>query len=404
MPNTARMVRVLLPAAVLLSACGDGGTEPDPKLFDRYVAVGNSITAGYESDGINDSTQAHSYAVLLAQKANASFQTARLQKPGCPPPLTGPMVLTQARVGGASVTTCAGFVSPIPQPVQNLSFPGFRIGDALQVPTGILGAIYQQAFGNRSLIQAMIDAKPTLVTVWLGNNDALTAVTTGDLQFLTSLEQFQASLSQIVSALQTQTSIRDAVLIGVLDPQFAPITQPGAYFWAVAQDPATKALLSKPVSDNCAPLSPTGQLNPLATNQVSFRILVDASAAAISCADNAPYVLNAAERQTISARVSVFNAALRSSAEARGWIYLDANQLLQAQLADPNRIRKCQALASATTLAQFQAAILSTCPHPGAPNFFGSLISFDAVHPTVEGQRIIADAIEAKLREKHGQL
>lgn len=404
MPNTARIFRVLLPAAFLLSACGDQGTEPKPKLFDRYVAVGNSITAGYESDGLNDSTQAHSYAVLLAQKANAPFQTARLQKPGCPPPLTGPMVLTTARVGGGNGSSCTGFVSPVPQAVQNLSFPGFRIGDALQLPTGLIGAIYQQAFGNRTLVQAMIDAKPTLVSVWLGNNDALTAATSGDVQFLTPVDQFQASLSQIVSALQTQTTLRDVVLIGVIDPQVAPITQPGAYFWALAKDPTTRTLLPKPVSDNCAPFSSTGQVNQQAANPVSFRIFVDAGISVISCADNAPYVLNAAERQTISTRVSAFNAALRSSAESRGWIYLDVNQLLQVQLADPNRIRKCQALASATTPAQFQAAILSTCPHPGAPNFFGSLISFDAVHPRVEGQRIIADAIEAKIREKHGQL
>ena len=404
MPNASRLLRVVLPAAVLLGACEDRGTEPKPKLFDLYVAVGNSITAGYESDGINDSTQAHSYAVLLAQRANASFQTVRLQKPGCPPPLTGPMVLTQARVGGASAASCTGFVVPIPQPVQNLSFPGFRIADALQVPTGPIGAVYQQTLGNRTLIQAMTDAKPSLVTVWLGNNDALTAVTSGDLQFLTPLDQFQTSVERIASAIKAQTSIREAVLIGVLDPQYAPIAQPGAYFWAIAQDPAGRALLPKPVSDNCAPLSPTGQLNPQAANLVSFRGFTDAAVATISCADNAPYVLNEGERRTISARVEGFNAALRSSAESRGWIYLDVNPLLQAQLADPNRIRKCQGLASATTLDQFQAAVLNTCPHPAAPNFFGSLISFDAVHPTVQGQRIVADAIEARLREKHGEL
>ena len=36
----------------------------DP-MFRRYVSLGNSITAGFQSAGINDSTQQRSYAVLL---------------------------------------------------------------------------------------------------------------------------------------------------------------------------------------------------------------------------------------------------------------------------------------------------------------------------------------------------
>ena len=35
-------------------------------MFKNYVALGNSITAGYQSAGINDSTQRQSYARLLA--------------------------------------------------------------------------------------------------------------------------------------------------------------------------------------------------------------------------------------------------------------------------------------------------------------------------------------------------
>ena len=32
----------------------------------RYVAIGNSITAGFQSNGINDSTQRRAYPHLLA--------------------------------------------------------------------------------------------------------------------------------------------------------------------------------------------------------------------------------------------------------------------------------------------------------------------------------------------------
>ena len=46
---------------------------PVDRLFERYVAMGNSITAGFQSAGINDSTQSRSYAVLLAQSMHSPF-------------------------------------------------------------------------------------------------------------------------------------------------------------------------------------------------------------------------------------------------------------------------------------------------------------------------------------------
>jgi len=71
-------------------------TPVDP-LFDRYVSMGNSITAGFQSGGINDSTQSQSYAVLLARAMHTPFFAPLMNKPGCPPPYTN--VFTQTRLG-----------------------------------------------------------------------------------------------------------------------------------------------------------------------------------------------------------------------------------------------------------------------------------------------------------------
>jgi lysophospholipase L1-like esterase len=70
-----------------------------------------------------------------------------------------------------------------------------------------------------------------------------------------------------------------------------------------------------------------------------------------------------------------------------------------------DQLRKCQDLATATTAAQFQAAVLNTCPVTGptaAPNFFGALSSFDGVHPSALGQRAIANLIAAAVNTKYG--
>ena len=47
-------------------------TPVDP-LFERYVSMGNSITAGFQSGGINDSTQLQAYPVLLANAMHSPF-------------------------------------------------------------------------------------------------------------------------------------------------------------------------------------------------------------------------------------------------------------------------------------------------------------------------------------------
>jgi hypothetical protein len=398
--------------AVLITGCHDGGTGPDPEdpLFDRYVAVGNSITAAFESEGINDSTQNHAYPVVFARRFQAPFAYPRIRKPGCPAPLVGPIALTTERVRGARATDCALVHLPLPSVNHNLAFPGATIGDALTAPgsTGTPGydlflrELYSVLFGGRTLIQAMVNANPTLVSVWLGNNDALSAVTAGDIDRLTPLADFVRSLDQIVNAIADNTRAQDAIWLGVADPRAIPLAQPGAYYWALHQDEATRPWLGgKPVNANCAPFVGGGQ-NPQAANLVSARIVRDPNITEISCADDAPYLLNPAERQAVHERVVAFNDAIRSRAEQRGWIYIDTNAMLARHLHDPDRIRKCQGLATARNLAEFETAVRASCPHPDAPTFYGSLVSFDGIHPSAEGQRIVADEMEAAVRAKHG--
>src|SRR5260370_28625180 len=59
----------------------------DP-LFDRYVSLLNSITAGFQSGRINDSTQHQSYAVLLSRHMAPPIFVPLLNQPGCPPPIS----------------------------------------------------------------------------------------------------------------------------------------------------------------------------------------------------------------------------------------------------------------------------------------------------------------------------
>jgi hypothetical protein len=404
-------LRALLLIPLLLSGCREDAVRPTPEdpLFDRYLALGNSITAGFESEGVNDSTQNNAYSVEFARRFNAPFAYARLRRPGCPAPLVGSILVTSERVSGARVTDCALLHLPLPRINQSLAVPGIRLTDALTVPapTGrdiydvFLVELYRLIFGGRSLVGALIAADPTLLSVWLGQNDVLSAVTAGNLEHMTPLTEFDASLNQLLDAIVNQTSVQDVVWLSVLDPLLIPLAQPGAYFWLLERDEETRPWLrGKTVDDSCMPLLPGGAPNPQAANLVSARVLRDPATTVITCTPG-PFVLTSSETAAIQARVAAFNQLIQERVDARGWIYIDTNAIVARFVADPSRIRKCQALLAARTAAQLEAALRDTCPHPSATNFFGSLVSFDGVHPSAEAQRIIADEMELAVRSRH---
>jgi hypothetical protein len=206
--------------------------------------------------------------------------------------------------------------------------------------------------------------------------------------------------------------------VGVVDPVVSvPLLQPGAYFF-LARDPATGLFRGKPVNANCSPVTALGQPNPLSANLVSFQI-ASSAATEINCDPAAAqlggqFLLDATEIALVRTRVAQFNAAIQAVAAANNWAYVDPNPLF-AQLAAQTttvggqqlfqNVRKCQALATATTPAAIQSAVLRSCPVTGttaAPNFFGSLFSFDGVHPSTAAHRVLAGTFAAAINAKYG--
>jgi hypothetical protein len=419
-----------LAATVLLGACvGDGDDLLDPQttpnggtLFTRYVSLGNSITAGYQSGGLNDSLQVRAYPVLLGQRAGATFNYPAVAKPGCPRPYLAPLGTT-GRLGTAD--SCVRLANP--RIVNNVAVPGERLRDLFVFPSGQLASLNTLLVGPRTQVRAMIEAHPTFVSVWVGNNDALEATVGGILgprtagadSSLTQLSAFQSQLNILVDSIKFANP-QGVMLVGVVNAMLAaPILQPGAYFY-LARDPATNRFQGKLVNANCSPVTALGTPNPLAANMVSFQIVGDANFPEINCDPAAypvgdprrgVYLLDTQEQAIVSQRVAAFNAAISAAATANNWLYVDPNQVLQQYLVEKDangryqRLRKCQDLATAATAAQFQAAVLNSCPVTGAtaaPNFFGSLMSFDGVHPSTEAHRVLAGAFAERINTKYG--
>lgn len=393
---------LLLGAVAAFAACDNLGNDVvRPKLndsiFSSYVALGNSITAGYQSGGINDSTQKQSYAVLLAQAMGTRFAYPSLVAPGCPPPINN--LLTGGRVGGttSTSTTCnlrtSAGVSAL---INNVAVPGIASADPIAVGTAApnANALMQLFLGGESMVQKALDNRPTFATVWVGNNDILAAALGGLLSQPTSVATFISNYSKDINALVAgaPTGLR-GVLIGVVQVAGAPIMISASQFTNPAGPQATVAsqIAGRPVFLD--PTTCTGaNLNALINFQAIAGIKSRPAGApgAIVCqkttggasdpGDNG--VLDVTEQATVAATINAYNAYIKAKADSIGFAYYDPNVLLTNLRAD------------STKVPRFPVVTSTTAP-------FGQYISFDGVHPAAAAHVLIANDLIDLINSKY---
>lgn len=208
-----------LTALLILSGCSL--EEPDVKqspeaqlnsvtkqLFAQYVALGNSLTAGYQSGALTEMHQKHSYVKKIAEQAGVGDQFIQ--------PLIAYPGLGTYTAQGAGILKLQGFnetgspiINPVPYalvgfnpldpytsasiknhpaPYNNLGIPGIVLGDLDSAVTavqsyshsGLIDPILRNpAFGNTNPVEQALMLQPTLITCWIGNNDVLGYATSG---------------------------------------------------------------------------------------------------------------------------------------------------------------------------------------------------------------------------------
>src|ERR1043166_8047062 len=223
---------LIVAALVALGCTTDHGIviprTADP-MFASYVSLGNSLTAGFQSDGINDSTQARSYAVLLARQMGTRFAYPSLAMPGCRPPLNN--FLTQARVtltgqpGGPSTAATCFYRNPasVTDAINNVAVPGAGTLDADSVVGPGQSALTTIFLGGKTQVQKALDAHPTFASVWIGNIDVLSPAITGQPAAATSLASFTTHYAKIINDLVAGAPGIKGILIGVGQTSGIPI-------------------------------------------------------------------------------------------------------------------------------------------------------------------------------------
>ncbi|WP_189090094.1 SGNH/GDSL hydrolase family protein [Deinococcus ruber] len=329
----------LLLSAVLLAATGMAGPAATPPPVMRYVSLGDSLTAGFQSGGLTAQGQQAAYPVIIARLAHIDFGVPAGKAPGCPPPLDGGLFKP-----GASCVRVQPNVRG-----SNFAVPGARVEDLLNrtaqtAPDAATRQLYTLILGPKlSQVGAALKSRPTFISVWIGANNVLDTLTSGNPAQATPPAAFEASYRRLLDALKPAGAT--VVLLTVPDVTRVPLLASGDFLFRQG--------IGQP---DCAG----------SASRVALSVLL--SEAPANC--NAPYALTPAKLDAIRGTVNAYNAVILKLAAERGLKVFDVNPLF--------------------------ATLRATDPNLSDPNQpFGPDFSLDGVHLSSSAQTRLADALVA---------
>ena len=301
--NIKNFTKILVVLPVLLGLLLAGCTVEAPdsqtlqapegqEIFAKYVALGNSLTAGFMDGGLAMPGQLGSYPNLIARQIGATeFTQPYVHLPGVGssehpdnPMLiagvlhfdgTGPSVLDWTTPSAGQDPT-GGLLLALaqPTPYHNLGVPGATLHDVMNAydsdsaerpGNSFFDFINRASFFDNVSVPATADPPvpgyetasmfgagvalgPNLVTLWIGNNDILGSATNGTDLAITPTAQFQAEytalLGTLAGGLQQRTGWPATIVVANIPsitsiPYFVPRAalegQYGAWPWGYAE-------------------------------------------------------------------------------------------------------------------------------------------------------------------------
>ncbi len=375
--------------------------------FSRFIAVGNSLTAGYSNGGLYLDGQLNSYPSIMA-KQMAQVGGGAFNQP----------LFTSAQANGSGYLTLAGFTkagSPIIDTVttdlairteynapgfgpvilytkytgdiENYGVPGIKLYNITTPQYGNYNGYFERLLpgdGSTTVLNTdyldFVTAKPfTFFTDWLGNNDALSYATTGGagdvLTDKTTFAQlYEASLQQltvggakgVVATIPDVTSIPyfNTVTVAAINAQVAAL---GAKLYINALVSGTTYAPRLATNSDLIILTfPTSMLGTLVSTPYGP---LPYGLTPYTPVDN-KYVLDANEVALTRDYVQSYNNTIKSQAAARGLAVFDAYTYL-------NNVQLHGLEVDGISLS---SAYIT-----------GGLFSLDGVHLTPRGYAIIAN-------------
>ncbi len=369
------------------------------EYFQSYVAIGNSLTAGYMDGGLLGYdpsksgaayAQVNSYPQLLASTmgyAAGTFYQPYIAFPGIGglDPDDPTSVLGVLRFDGAGLSrtgaTPAVAVPALavaalyPLPYNNLGVPG---ATTLDVTTALDSSSSQSpgntffdlilrnpTFGNVSMINQAIAMGPKLITCWIGNNDILGGATSGSPALGVNITptsmfttMYEDILDQLIEGIETRHGHTPMIVVGNV-----PSIANAPYF--------VPKLLFNMLAGGAIPT----EEDAVYVRFPALSYLGDGGAMPLP----AEYTLDADEVAVVNTAVTELNGVIADEAAARDNVYLyDANAVMAGL--DPN-----------SESAHFLALVGAGMPWEtaAATTYF----SLDGIHPNNRGYALVANGM-----------
>jgi lysophospholipase L1-like esterase len=373
-----------------LAGCSSGSSNPLAPIqteqaknagnFSNTVFLGDSLTAGYQSGSLLDTQQVHGWAPVVAKQAGFDIVQPLIAYPGAPNVLQlvslgPPPVITAACPPSGTLSVCETTTGRdnFATQVTDLAVPGALLNDVMntvplvnpapgqqqlnQLVLGFPSLGYGQALSQSGLA---INAEPTTIFLWIGNNDALIADITGTPSSMTSVATFTTQYAALITQLTTMT-LAHLVIANIPDVTQVPYLQPAAL---VLGEYSQATGVPTSVLSGLLGIVPGDYVNPTGLAEIPL-ILGGTQKGPLTDSG----VLSAAEVVTVQAQVTAFNQVIAAQAQAANATLVDINALFK----------------------QVTTSGLTINGYTGTTAFLGGFFALDGIHPTNTGYAVVAN-------------
>ena len=192
--------------------------------------------------------------------------------------------------------------------------------------------------GDSAINQALAQ-QPTFLSIWVGHNDILKAVTRTNTALMTSTEAFTDSLEKMAAKIKQTPSVQGVVIANIVDLTALPYLT---------------------------------DVNSAAHPQNSKRSFLLSSENQLS----ADQVLDPTELKQIQQQIIAYNQALKTIAKDNNWAYVDLHAFFAKINQEDYQLKDSKGFSTNTTINS---------------GYLGGLVSLDGMHITSTGQAIFAN-------------
>jgi hypothetical protein len=413
----------IIAGLVWLSACKPSINTPKPSNgsanFSRYIAVGNSLTAGFADGGLYRAGQLASYPNIMATQmqsvgggafnqplfdASQANGSGNLQLTGFNADGTPITALVTSNLGITGIQPIPGFgnvtlYAKYSGDIENYGVPGIKLLHITVQSYGNLNGYYERllpgAEGTHSTPYLdFVTAKPfTFFSNWLGNNDALSYATSGGAgDVLTEKATFAGLYNLLIGRL---TAGGAKGVVGTIPdvtsiPYFNTITVDAVLGAVQKANPQVQAIyINALVSGTTyAPRAAAAKdliVLTFPTKKIGIPISTPYGNLPYGLTPYTPieneFVLDANEVALTQDYIQSYNAAIKSIAAAKGLAVFDAYTFL-------NNVKEHGLVADGISL--------------NSNYISGGIFSLDGVHLTPRGYAIVANEFIKAINAKYG--